>query len=162
MADTQLVDDPLSPTTIIRQYLMQNKMPLTPENYRRALEGNANNPGLIPGLRNNAPTSEAQDQADMKAAAPRSRGSDRGRQPLPTPPLPISADPTKFPPPPPDARSMMPAFTGTTPEQSPPMPTPPHTRNAPVLVDVAEVKLDIRNVVVVPVVIPPPVNNTPF
>ncbi len=151
MLDTQPIDDPLSPTTIIRQYLAQNKMPLTPENYRRVLEGNANNPGLIPGLTSNAPTSEAQDQADMKAAASRSGG---GGQPLPTPPIPpfieqmlsqadagmstgrptqIGRDASTIPPPPPDARSMMPAFTGTpkgqpanvpqfTPEDHPPAP----------------------------------------
>jgi hypothetical protein len=38
--------------------------------------------------------------------------------------------------------------------KSPPMPAPPHTCKAPVLVEVAEVVLDITKVVVVPVVAP--------
>jgi hypothetical protein len=47
----------------------------------------------------------------------------------------------------------------------PPIPAPPRTCNAPVLVEVAEVRLDMINVVVVPVedaALPPPVNSTPF
>jgi hypothetical protein len=44
----------------------------------------------------------------------------------------------------------------------PPIPTPPLTCKAPVLVLVDDVRLDITNVVVVPVEDPPPVNNTPF
>jgi hypothetical protein len=59
----------------------------TSENVRRALEGNAANPGLIPGLVNSTPSTEADDQAAM-ARARAGSGGGGSTSALPTPPVP--------------------------------------------------------------------------
>lgn len=60
--------DAQSPTTLILNHLKSQGMPATSENVRRALEQNQANPGTIKGLISDRPSTEAEDQAAMKAA----------------------------------------------------------------------------------------------
>lgn len=48
-------NDPLSPTTLIYNYLRQQGMPLTSENVSRALSANSRQPGIIPSPDANMP-----------------------------------------------------------------------------------------------------------
>lgn len=78
--------DTLSPTSMVLNYLRSKGMQPTSENVRRTLEANARDPSLIPGLRNDVPATEADDQAAMAAARGGARGG--GGRPLPVPPIP--------------------------------------------------------------------------
>lgn len=70
----------LNPTSLVMNFLKSKGMLAGNNNVggaiRQVLEQNAREPGYIPGLRNNAPSTEAQDQAAMKAA-----GASRGSKP---------------------------------------------------------------------------------
>lgn len=57
-----------SPTTMVLQYLKARGYTPSSENVRRALEANARDPGVIPGLRSDRPATDAEDQAAMRAA----------------------------------------------------------------------------------------------
>ena len=59
-----------SPTTMVLNYLQSRGYQPTSENVRRALEANAKDPGLIPGLRSDTAATDAEDQAAMRAAGP--------------------------------------------------------------------------------------------
>lgn len=65
-ADT--TSDQLSPTTLVLNYLRTRGYQPSSENVRRALEADARDPGVIPGLRTDRPATEAEDQAAMRAA----------------------------------------------------------------------------------------------
>src|SRR4051812_24325363 len=81
--------DPRGSNSLIRSYLASKGLQSNGENIRRALEGNAANSGLIPGLVNSTPSTEADDQAAMAAAARGRAGAGGGNtSALPTPPLP--------------------------------------------------------------------------
>jgi len=67
-ADPSPPDDALNPTTIVLNFLKSQGAPLNGDSIRKVLEQNARQPGYIPGLGNNAPSSEADDQAAMQAA----------------------------------------------------------------------------------------------
>lgn len=73
MADYNPDTDPRSSNSLIHGYLQSKGLPLTSENVRRALEANAQNPGMIRNdaskLYNGLPATEAEDQAAMAAAA---------------------------------------------------------------------------------------------
>jgi hypothetical protein len=65
--------DKLSPTTLVLNYLKTKGYEPNGGNIRKALEESYRNPGLIPGLINDRPSTAAEDQAAMlnKATAPR-------------------------------------------------------------------------------------------
>ena len=90
MADPEQVGsgDERSPTTLVLNYLKANGQPLNGANIRTVLEESARNPGLIPGLRNDRPATEAEDQAAMVSKAV------GGGRPLPVPPQLPSAQTT--------------------------------------------------------------------
>jgi hypothetical protein len=67
MADYNPDTDPRSSNSLIRAYLASKGYDLNGGNVRRAVEGNAANPGLIPGLVNSRPSTDAEDQAAMAA-----------------------------------------------------------------------------------------------
>ena len=71
---TQTDDDAASPTasptTKVLAYLRTKGIPPSSANVRAALEANARDPGVIPGLRSDTAATEADDQAAMKAAGP--------------------------------------------------------------------------------------------
>lgn len=58
----------LSPTTIVLKFLRDHGVTPSGASIRTALEQNAREPGYIPGLGNNAPSTEAEDQAAMHKA----------------------------------------------------------------------------------------------
>src|SRR5580765_3157150 len=64
--------DQLSPTTLVMKYLQSKGVSPNMPNYgaqvRAALDANNKDPTLIPGLRNDRPATEAEDQAAMAAA----------------------------------------------------------------------------------------------
>jgi hypothetical protein len=79
MLQTDVPADPLSPTTLILNYLTSRGYQPNAENIRRAVEANARDPGVlgadpVAGLRNARASTDAEDQAAM-AAAGRGRGS---------------------------------------------------------------------------------------
>ena len=49
------------------RYLQSKGVPPSSANVRAALEANARDPGVIPGLRSDTPATEADDQAAMRA-----------------------------------------------------------------------------------------------
>lgn len=49
--------DPRSPTAMLQGYLQSRGLPFTSDNMRRVLDANARQPGVIPGLENQAPPS---------------------------------------------------------------------------------------------------------
>jgi hypothetical protein len=53
---------------MVLNYLQSRGFQPTTENVRRALEANARDPGVIPGLRSDTAATDAEDQAAMKAA----------------------------------------------------------------------------------------------
>lgn len=65
--------EPSSGQQLVAAYLMSKGLPMNGENMRRALTANAQNPGLIPQLANNAPSTDAEDYA-AGARGPRSPG----------------------------------------------------------------------------------------
>ena len=77
-----------SPTTMVLQYLKSRGFQPSSENVRRALEANARDPGVIPGLRSDRPATDAEDMAAMRAAGVGGAGG--GARPLPIPPIPPS------------------------------------------------------------------------
>jgi len=82
MMATEEPTDPLSPTTLVFNYLKSRGIPLTAGNISQALRDNARDPGVfgpdpIAGLRNTRASTEAEDQAAM-AAARGGRGGARG------------------------------------------------------------------------------------
>jgi hypothetical protein len=96
MADYSPDTDPRSSNSLIRAYLASKQMQPGNPNYaqavRTALSANAANPGLIPGLVNSTPSTEADDQAAMAAARHGIGGNSRGAG-LPIPPIPPGAPP---------------------------------------------------------------------
>jgi hypothetical protein len=94
MADYSPDTDPRSSNSLIRAYLASKQMQPGNPNYaqavRTALSANAANPGLIPGLVNSTPSTEADDQAAMAAARHGIGGNSRGAG-LPIPPIPPGA-----------------------------------------------------------------------
>lgn len=84
----------LSPTTMVMNYLqskgMQPNNPNFAQAIRAALEQNARQPGLIPGLENQAPP--APDPASAVAAQGQPQGGS-GAGALPTPPMPPAGGP---------------------------------------------------------------------
>lgn len=90
------MSETISPTAAITGYLRSKGLQPTSENVRRTLEANAANPGMIPGLTNQAPPSaeEAPPQAPRRSApsvappSPVSGGEAMGPEmPMPTPPM---------------------------------------------------------------------------
>ena len=87
------------PTAIIHEYLRKFGLQPNAENVRRVLEANANNPDLIPGLRNDAPppadtvSSGAGGKAGARGVGSAPIASGTGNEALPTPPIPPSAPP---------------------------------------------------------------------
>src|SRR5580765_2440546 len=64
MADAQ-GNEVASPTTLVLRYLQSKGIPPSSANVRAALEANARDPGVIPGLRSDTAATEADDQAAM-------------------------------------------------------------------------------------------------
>jgi len=75
-----------SPVTMILNYLQSRGYQPSSENVRRALEANAKDPGLIPGLRSDTAATDAEDQAAMRAAG---KGGGRSTQPQSRSTLPV-------------------------------------------------------------------------
>jgi len=108
--ENQAGGDPLSPTTLIYNYLREKGMPLTSENVRRVLESNAQNPGIIPGTGRDDAYSNAEMPVhlvnDVAGVDPKAAPGQR-RLPMPptppklgdeqgppyTPPVGVSSDP---------------------------------------------------------------------
>src|SRR3954464_347985 len=86
MSDYDPSKDPRSSNALIQAYLASKGLQPTGDNVRRALEGNNANPGMIKGLMNSLPSTEAEDQAAMAAA--RGRASGGGGSSIPVPPVP--------------------------------------------------------------------------
>lgn len=106
----QAGNDPLSPTTLIYNYLRQQGMPLTGENVSRALQANATNPGTIQSPDYNMPGAPmpipmVNDVPSVDQTVARGNGSPR-----------TSAQPTATQPPSTDAP---PAAPSDAPPQSP-------------------------------------------
>jgi len=93
--ETQAGGDPLSPTTLIYNYLREKGMPLTSDNVRRVLEGNAQNPGMIQGTGRDDAHSNAEMPIplinDVAGTDPKTSAAPGQRKPLPTPPIPPQA-----------------------------------------------------------------------
>lgn len=79
-----------SATQLVGQYLASKGLPMTAENVRRALQMNAENPGLIPQLSNQAPPPPDAAPAARKAAPTQSKPAPQAQK-LPTPPQPPQA-----------------------------------------------------------------------
>lgn len=111
--------DQASPTTMVLKYLRERGYQPTTDNVRRALEANARDPGVIPGLTGDRAATPQEDQAAMAAArgsgggggntsaapvqtAPPTAGTGgtfgTGQSPVEGGPLPPSADSTNTPP----------------------------------------------------------------
>lgn len=73
-----MADEVQSPTTLVLNYLKQSGQQPTSANVRRALEANQRDPTLIPGLINDRPATDAEDQAAMAASK---QGTGAARQP---------------------------------------------------------------------------------
>jgi hypothetical protein len=67
-----MADDPLSPTTLVMNYLRAKGLQPNAQNIRAALTENARDPSLIPGLRNQSPPGAGEDNssASPKASGP--------------------------------------------------------------------------------------------
>jgi hypothetical protein len=85
MSDYDPSKDPRSSNALINAYLASKGLQPTGENVRRALEGNNANPGMIKGLVNSLPSTEAEDQAAMATRAGSRAG---GGSNIPAPPVP--------------------------------------------------------------------------
>ena len=89
ISSTQSSEDTLSPTVIIHNYLRSKNLPLTSENINRALEANANNPGVIQGLQNDLPQQSEMDiTGERSAPTPVKTNSSASTGDLPIPPIP--------------------------------------------------------------------------
>jgi len=100
--------DTASPTVMVMQYLRSKGLPLTPQNISRALQMNSENPGMIPGLTNQAPP-----PADpARVARPKAPAT---AQRLPVPPIPPQTQ-----------EASQPQASGAPPQAaaSPPVPQP--------------------------------------
>jgi hypothetical protein len=81
--------DPQSPTTLIMAYLASKGLPPTPQNVSRVLQMNAQQPGLIPGLVNQAPPPpDAQATATGQQTNQQPIQPQQPQQQMPTPPMP--------------------------------------------------------------------------
>ena len=78
-----MAEDAASPTSMILGYLSSKGLPPSSANVRAALQLNATNPGLIPGLSNEAPPPAEAPQAPVGGV-----GQGGGGVKLPTPPMP--------------------------------------------------------------------------
>ena len=83
MLQTDVPADPLSPVTLILNYLKSRGYQPSAENIRRTVEANARDPGVlgadpVAGLRNARASTEAEDQAAMRAAGGRGGGGGDG------------------------------------------------------------------------------------
>jgi hypothetical protein len=82
--------DPLSPTTIVLKYLKERGYPLTAENIRRAVEGNARDPGAFGGNVVNYTRGDTGGNVELRNAGPEgtSAAPSGSRRGLPVPPQP--------------------------------------------------------------------------
>jgi hypothetical protein len=88
--------EPQSPTALVQAYLASKGLPLTAQNVSRVLQMNATNPGVIPGLTNQAPPppdAPQVPQARRPQSQPQPQAQPQAQEPLPTPPIPPSTIP---------------------------------------------------------------------
>ena len=140
--------DQLSPTTMVLNYLKQRGYQPSSENVRRALEANARDPGVIPGLRSDRPATDEEDRAAMAAAG----GGRRGGSSFPSPVnlswqtvQPYDSKTTSAPP---DSQlaqdALLPAARFAVPNvPTPPVPNAPPTAGPPVVPSVPRTPIQI-------------------
>lgn len=80
-----------SPTALVLQYLASKGLQPTARNVSAALQMNAQNPGAIPGLTNQAPPPP--DAPAPATGQPSGQGPGPGSPPMPVPPIPPGAPP---------------------------------------------------------------------
>lgn len=84
-------EDPQSPTVMLQSYLRSRGLPLTAQNMQRVLMGNAQGSTIVPGLVNEAPTTDPGVGQQGNIAGKVEQAPRRG---LPVPPIPPQSLPT--------------------------------------------------------------------
>src|SRR5262249_21478701 len=85
---SQPSSDVKSPTEMLQNYLQSRGLPLSSENMSRALAANARDPGVIPGLVNDVPSTDPGVGQSGNVAGQIEKGP--GKTGMPVPPIPPS------------------------------------------------------------------------